>query len=273
MKLNEKIVKSIIRNALAEDIGAGDITSETIIDKETKGKFHLVTREDMVVCGLPVVKMVFREMNKHIKVSLSNEGKIRSKGEILAIIEGSALAILKGERVALNLLQRMCGIATLTRQFVNAVKGTNAKILDTRKTMPGLRIFDKYAVKMGGGVNHRMGLYDAILIKDNHIALAGGIREAIEKVKKKKLPIEIECDTPAQVEEAVKLKVQRILLDNMKPSEIKNIVKKNPKVEFEVSGGITLDNVREYAMTGAGYISIGALTHSARSVDIGLDML
>lgn len=274
MMLNEKIVKSIIKNALTEDIGKGDITSQAIIDKKAEGKFHLITREDIVVCGIKIAEMIFKELDENIKFSpMVKEGEVISKKQIIASIEGRALPILKAERVALNLLQRMSGIATLTREFVNAVKDTNAKILDTRKTMPGLRILDKYAVKMGGGENHRMGLYDAILIKDNHIALAGGIKKAIEKAKKKRLPIEIECDTLSQVKEAIKLGVKRILLDNMKPSEIKKIVKQNPKVEFEVSGGITLDNVKEYAKTGVGYISIGALTHSARSVDIGLDML
>lgn len=268
-------LEHIIDTALAEDIGNGDITSQLTIPEAAQGHMAFVAREPMVACGLFLAGAVYGRLDTKIKASeLVKEGQRVEKGTVLATVAGPARALLTGERVALNLMQRTCGVATLTRRYVDAVEGTGAVILDTRKTMPGLRSLDKYAVHAGGGQNHRMGLYDMIMIKDNHIALAGSISNAMRQVRGgTQLPVEIECDTLAQVEEAVAAKPDRILLDNMDTEMLRNVVALvGGRVKLEASGGVSLATVRTIAETGVDYISVGALTHSAPAADIGGDI-
>lgn len=273
----------IIDAALAEDVGSGDITSALLIPRETKAQMILVAREPMVVCGTFVPAMVYGRLHPDIRSeALVEEGALVTKGQALVRVSGPAREVLTGERVVLNLMQRMCGIATTTRSYVDAVLGTKAIILDTRKTMPGLRIVDKYAVKTGGGKNHRMGLYDAVMIKDNHVALAvteggSGIGALVENVRKKlpaSVPVIVECDTLEQVYEVVAAKPDRILLDNMDPEGLHRAVEiVAGRVPLEASGGVSLATVRAIANTGVDYISIGKITHSAPSVDIGADVV
>jgi len=225
---------------------------------------------------LKIAKLVFKTLDKKIKFSSSlRDGNILYPGEVIATLQGEARYLLMGERTALNFLQRLSGIATLTRRFVDRCQNTKVKILDTRKTTPGLRLLEKYAVRVGGGRNHRMGLYDMILIKDNHIAMAGGIDEAIRRAKKsrKKVGLEVEVKNLKELREALGLKVKRIMLDNMGVREVKKAVElAKGTTKLEVSGGINLRNVRKYAETGVDYISIGALTHSARALDISMEI-
>ncbi len=276
MQPNLPDVDAIIEHALAEDIGSGDVTSGLLIPPAFHAEFAFVNREKLVVCGTRVAERVFSLLDKSIVVSVHTEdGKRVAPGTRMLTVRGPAGSILAGERVALNLLQRMCSVATVASHYVEAVKGTHAKILDTRKTMPGLRALDKYAVQTGGGVNHRMGLYDAILIKDNHISVCGGIRQALEKVlagNKNNLPIEVECDTLDQVQEALAAGATRMLLDNMNLETLAQAVKlTSGRAKLEASGNVTLENVRAVAETGVDFISVGRLTHSVQAVDIGLD--
>lgn len=269
------LVERIIAQALEEDIGQGDITSQLLIAKDTRATMDFNAREDLTVCGGFIPAMVYKKLGADVRVeTLIAEGTQVKAGATIARASGSAQSLLTGERVTLNLMQRMCGIAKLTSQFVQAAAGTNAKILDTRKTMPGLRILDKYAVRAGGGYNHRMRLDDMVLIKDNHIAVCGGITKAVQKVRaESKLPIVVECDTLAQVEEAIAAKPDRIMLDNMPIANIKKAVDMSGgKVLLEVSGGVSLESVRTIAQTGVDYISVGKLTHSAPAADIGADI-
>lgn len=254
-------------------MGAGDVTVAATIPTDMQGNFTFVAREKLVVCGLDVVAQVFALLSPNIVFTPSvTEGQGVAAGTKLAAVQGSVSHILTGERVALNLMQRMSGVATITNQYVQAVKGTKAIIRDTRKTMPNLRVLDKYSVRIGGGQNHRMRLDDAILIKDNHIAACGSVKIAIEKAKHQKLPITVECDTLEQVAQALSAGADAILLDNMSPEMLTQAVTQvNRKIKLEASGGITLSNVRAVAETGVDYIAIGALTHSVRAVDIGLD--
>lgn len=267
---------TILKNALAEDIGSGDVTVAATIPSALEGRFRLAAREKLVVCGLELAAEAFRQLSPASRFETTiADGAHVAKGTQLGLITGPVAAILTAERVALNLLQRMSAVATLTRQYVDAVAGTGAVIRDTRKTMPGLRALDKYAVRIGGGTNHRMGLYDEILIKDNHIAACGGsITNALRAAQQMGKPITLECDTLTQVEAALKsgIPLAVILLDNMSPEQIRQAVRLCAgRVKLEASGGITLANIRNYAETGVNYIAIGALTHSAPSVDIGLD--
>ena len=266
-------IQDIIIRALHEDIGRGDVTVTATIPPEARGSFKFVAREKMIVCGAKIAEQVFAQLSPDISFHARvKEGEMVQPGTVIATIEGFTAPILTGERVALNLWQRMCGIATLTHEYVQAVKGTKAIIRDTRKTMPGLRVLDKYAVLMGGGQNHRMRLDDAVLIKDNHIAACGSVTAAIQKARGQNLPVTVECDTLAQVEEALRAGVDSILLDNMSPDLLRQAVALvKGKVKLEASGGVTLSNISAIAETGVDYIAIGALTHSARSVDIGLD--
>jgi nicotinate-nucleotide pyrophosphorylase (carboxylating) len=270
-------LKRIITAALAEDIGSGDITSQLLIPGQTQAEIQFVAREDMVACGTSVPAEVYAQLDKHVKVSAgTEEGKKVKAGTALAKVTGPAQALLTGERVVLNLMQRMCGVATLTRAYVDAVAGTKTIILDTRKTMPGMRMVDKYAVKTGGGQNHRMGLWDAVLIKDNHIALSNGVRAAVQKAKAgaRNIKIIVECDTLSQVEEALAAGPDRILLDNMDTATLRKAVALSAgKIPLEASGGISLDNIRAIAETGVDYISVGRLTHSAPGLDIGADIV
>ncbi len=270
-------IRRIVRNALEEDIGPGDVTSVPIIPPEAHltGVF-LVKAPQGIIAGLEVAGEVFRQVDPQIAYTpWVSDGSPVKRGDRVAHVEGYGPGLLMAERVALNFLQRMSGIATLTREYVEAVAGTRAKILDTRKTAPGLRVLDKWAVTLGGGHNHRKGLYDMVLIKDNHIEAAGGITAAVERVRRahQGLPIEVEVTTWAQLEEALGLGVDRIMLDNMSLEEMREAVRYVAgRVELEASGGITLENVAQVAATGVDLISVGALTHSVKALDISLEI-
>lgn len=270
-------VLASIGEFLAEDIGRGDITTNATVRADVRGLGRFLAKEDLVVCGVEVAEAVFLHLDADISEieTFFNEGEEVSSGTVFATLRGYADVLLTGERVALNLLQRMCGIATLTRKYVRAVEGTNAKIVDTRKTTPGLRLLEKYAVSVGGGKNHRMGLDDGVLIKDNHITLAGGITEAVSAAKEKVghlHKIEVEVMNWAQLREAIEAGADIIMLDNQTPDEAAKLVTMsrdlNPSVIIEASGGMDLDRVRSYAEAGVDLISVGRLTHSASAVDI-----
>lgn len=288
--MNELTIK-IIKNALAEDVGAGDITTLAVVPKEARAKGRIIAKQNGVIAGLDIAKEVFKQIDKRIKFQAKvKDGTEVSKGKVIAEVSGPARGILTGERVALNFLQHLSGIATLTRGYKlkaqNSKRKTNVTLLDTRKTIPGMRMLEKYAVKCGGGTNHRMGLYDAILIKDNHIAIAGGVKRAIVAAVVAKFtlparPIEIEAKTLGQVKQIVAavaakftLPVSRILLDNMNLKTLRKAVKmcKRAGIKTEASGGVNLNNVRAIAKTGVDFISIGALTHSAPAMDISLEL-
>jgi len=272
------LIDKIIEQALLEDIGTGDITSESIIPLNLKAKGIIKTSEEGVVAGLDIACLVFKKLDSEIcfQSKMKDGNKILPE-EILAEITGPARIILKGERVALNFLQRLSGIATITSKFCQEVKDLPVRIVDTRKTTPGLRILEKYAVRMGGGHNHRFGLYDAVLIKDNHIAVAGGIKSAVNSVRKQishTVKIEVEVENLSQLQEALEMKVDIIMLDNMNLDTIKEAVKMvKGTALIEASGGITLEKVRKIAQTGVDLISIGALTHSVKSLDINMEIV
>lgn len=263
-----------IKRALEEDIRSGDATTNAIVPADAILHGRIVAKQKGTIAGLAIAERVFLSMNHDIAFTPQViEGAIVEKGQLVAKVKGSARTLLTGERTALNFLGRMSGIATLTRKFVEAVAGTKAVILDTRKTAPGLRLVDKLAVELGGGQNHRTGLFDMVLIKDNHVDFAGSIRAAVERVRSTgtNLEIEVEARTLADVREALELGVERILLDNMSPETMTEAVAINEgRARLEASGNITLDNVREVAMTGVDFISVGALTHSAPVFDISL---
>lgn len=268
-------VEEIIRRALAEDIGPGDVTTNSIVSPDSEIAGRLVAKSRGVVAGWDVVRTVFRLRDERVKVyQFVSDGAEVKPGETIGTVTGPARAILSAERVVLNLLQRMSGIATMTRRYVSAVEGKHAVILDTRKTAPGLRVFDKMAVYLGGGANHRMGLYDMVLIKENHIAEAGGISEAVAKVRQHApagMKIEVEVRTLDQLKEAVDLGVDLILLDNMNTDKIRRAVKAaGGKVPLEASGNMNLRRVAAVAATGVDFISVGALTHSVTAMDISL---
>jgi nicotinate-nucleotide pyrophosphorylase (carboxylating) len=268
--------------ALAEDLGSGDLTTQAVVPEGARARARLEQRAPGVVAGLGVAQAVFERVDPSLEFrALRSEGEWREPG-VLAEIGGAAASILAGERVALNFLGRLSGVATLTARYVQAVEGTGARILDTRKTTPGLRELEKAAVRAGGGVSHRSGLYDAILVKENHAALAGGVGEATRRAlaAARGLPptdggaavtVEVECATLDEVEAAVEAGVPRILLDNMGLDELRRAVEiAGGRAELEASGGITLDSVRAVAETGVDYISVGALTHSAPALDVSL---
>ena len=264
-----------IRRALDEDIGSGDVTTDSIVPAGASLRGRIVAKQPGVVAGLDVAHEVFRELSAEIRFDANvKDGERVDRGAVLADVAGNARALLTGERTALNFLGRMSGIATLTRQFVDAVAGTNATILDTRKTAPGLRELDKLAVRLGGGQNHRTGLFDMVLIKDNHIDFAGSITAAVERVRASgtTLPIEVETRTLENVREALGLGVERILLDNMSPAMMREAVELTKgRAKLEASGNVTLENVFEVARTGVDFISVGALTHSPRVFDVSLE--
>ena len=268
-------VGSIVRAALAEDVGSGDVTSLSILPPERVVHGRVVAKAAGIVAGLTVAAEVFSQVDPRIEwAPLVEEGAAVRVGDIVATVDGPAVGILTAERTALNFLQRMFGIASTTRAFVDRVQGTGVTILDTRKTAPGLRVLDKMAVRAGGGRNHRMGLFDMVLIKDNHIDACGSIPEAVARVRRRvgaTLPIEVECRTPADVDACLPLAVDRLLLDNMSVEEVRACAALAAgAVPLEVSGSITLDNVRAYAETGVQFISVGALTHSVRALDLSL---
>ncbi len=270
-------MRAIVELALAEDIGTGDVTSVPIIPTTAHLYGEFLAKEAGVLAGLDVVREVFRQVDPAIVLNPRlADGDAFEVGDILATVEGDGPGILIGERVALNFLQRMSGIATMTRRYVQATQGTDARILDTRKTMPGLRVLDKLAVLLGGGENHRIGLYDMVLIKDNHIEAAGSISAAVEAVRSAgiMLPIEVEIDELEQLDEALAARIDRIMLDNMDTETMRRAVERTAgQVELEASGGVTLERVPEIAATGVDYISVGALTHSVKALDISLDLV
>jgi nicotinate-nucleotide pyrophosphorylase (carboxylating) len=264
---------------LAEDVGRGDVTSQLVVPASAQAKGQFVARESMILAGLPFVAAVFAQLGPVVVVGWRADGDRIEAREIIAQATGPARPLLTGERVALNLLQHLSGVATLTRRYVDAIAGTRARIVDTRKTLPGLRALQKYAVTVGGGSNHRFCLDDGIMIKDNHIAAAGGLRAAIlaaQAARPHLLRIEVEVDNLAQYEEVLALGVDVVLLDNMSHTQVAEAVAmreraSGPKPLLEASGGVNLDTVRGYAEAGVDLISVGALTHSATGVDIGLD--
>jgi nicotinate-nucleotide pyrophosphorylase (carboxylating) len=261
--------------ALAEDLGDGDVTTEATVDADATGSADLVVREPGVVCGLAVAEAVFRAVDSELRFErLVEEGASVAAGTAVARVAGPERAILTGERTALNFLARLSGIATLTRRYVDAVEGTGAAILDTRKTTPGLRALEKHAVATGGGRNHRFGLDDGVLVKDNHLRAAGSVASAVERLRAATpLPIEVECDTLEQVSEALAAGAEAVLLDNMSPDQLRAAVAlARGRARLEASGGVTLENVRAVAETGVDEISVGALTHSARSLDVSLEL-
>jgi nicotinate-nucleotide pyrophosphorylase (carboxylating) len=276
MELNGNFLYQI-SEFLAEDIGRGDITTQACVPTNALGVGSFLAKERFVICGLKIVEAVFLSLDESSSglETNYNDGDEVDAGTVFAVQRGYANILLAGERTALNLLQRLSGIATLTRAYVRAVEGTGVQIVDTRKTTPGLRMLEKYAVTVGGGKNHRLGLDDGVLIKDNHIALAGGVRKAVELAKNSVghlHKIEVEISNWAQLREAIEAGADVILIDNQTPNELRKLVEMarslNPKVLIEASGGITLENVRNYADTGVDLISVGKLTHSARAVDI-----
>jgi nicotinate-nucleotide pyrophosphorylase (carboxylating) len=290
----------IILRALQEDIGTGDATVLATIPEQAVGSARILARQDLVCAGLPLAERVFRSLDPPMRVQLlCSDGDSAKNGQVLLHLEGSARAILTGERVALNFLGRLGGIATMTNRFVREIAGTKAKIRDTRKTTPGLRELEKYAVKMGGGTNHRMGLYDALLLKENHIALAGGVKAALDQahayaslrvapqraitsyeaagsvdhsVTGDGLPVQIEVRDERELREALEAGARSVLLDNMSPERARAcvLVAKRADCIVEISGGITFENVRAYADTGTDYLSSGALTHSAPAANLSL---
>ena len=268
-------IDRIIENALAEDIHTGDITTLAVVRKSGEARAILTAKEEMVLAGIEVAARVFHLLDAAIAFTPHfADGERLSSGDLIAELSGDAGCLLQGERVALNLLQRMCGIATLTARYVEAVRGTGARVVDTRKTTPGLRVLEKYAVRVGGGINHRTGLYDGVLIKENHIAAAGGITEAVQRARgyiPHTMKVEIETETLDQVVEALAAGADIIMLDNMDLPTMREAVRLiDKKALVEASGGVNLETVRGIAETGVDIISVGALTHSARAMDISM---
>ncbi len=263
-------VREIVARALAEDIGPGDVTSEACVPagKQASGRFF--AREPLVVAGIELLPVIYELRGGVDSLEIYRKsGERAAPGDALAFVRGPARALLECERVALNFLQRLSGIATLARRYVDAVSGTKCRVLDTRKTTPGLRVLEKMAVAAGGATNHRMGLFDAILIKNNHIAAAGGVRAALERAAGAGLPVEIEVRTRAELDEALAAGATHVLLDNLTPAEAADWVRHiGGRAKVELSGGITLENVRAYAESGADFVSCGAITHSAAAVDL-----
>lgn len=271
--IDKKVLLKIVKSALEEDIGKGDITTKFSVSPDINALGIIVAKEKGILAGTQVAKEVFWVVDKNTKSTFQKaDGDKFISGEIIADIRGKAPSLLSAERVALNFLQRMSGIATLTARYVKKIKDTKAKILDTRKTTPNLRLLEKYAVSVGGGFNHRMGLYDQILIKDNHINMGNGIRNVLNKIKdvnSGRLFVEIEVKNIRQLRQALRFNVDRIMLDNMSIEEIGDAVKiVNGRCELEVSGNISLQNIREIAEAGVDYISVGSLTHSYNSIDL-----
>ena len=272
-----QLLASLIGEALREDVGSGDITTWAALRGDEAGQARATAKSPLVVAGIEVFGAVFTAQDPALRFrALRRDGERVEGGEQLADVSGSLASILTAERVALNLFQRMCGIATITRRFVEAAAGTTARIIDTRKTVPGLRILDKYAVRIGGGHNHRFALYDGVLIKDNHIAAAGGVAEAVRRARAFAPPyarIEVETENEAQVREALAAGADLIMLDNMTTEEMRRMVEMvGGRAKLEASGNITAENVLAVAETGVDYISVGALTHSAPALDLSLEI-
>ena len=274
-------IREVVARALAEDLGPGDVTSDSVIPDDAAGRASIIQKQPGVLFGLDAAAEAFRQTAASDFDPVAVEARWRDDVPALAArVAGPARALLAGERVALNLLGHLSGIATLTAQFVRAIEGTGARILDTRKTTPGLRVLEKAAVAAGGGANHRIGLYDAILIKDNHVAIAGGVGEAVRRAREAGpgLQVEVECSDDGQIAEAVGAGADRLLLDNYSARDLARAVERvtelaeGARPEIEASGGITLDTVREFASTGVDFVSVGALTHSAPALDVSMEM-
>lgn len=267
------MIHDAVARALAEDVGAGDVTTAATVPAPTRARATITQKAPGVVFGLDAAEAAFRALDAGVELGrLVTEGEWRESGPVLRI-EGSARAILTAERTALNFLQRLSGIATLTARCVQAVDGTGVQILDTRKTTPGLRGLEKAAVRAGGGANHRVGLYDQVLIKENHAAIAGGVGEAVRRARAAapELPLEVECRTIAEIDDALEAGAPRILLDNMTAEQMRTAVTHVAgRAELEASGGLTLETIRAFASTGVEFISVGALTHSAPALDLSL---
>lgn len=271
----EHLVRKLIEEALFEDIGPGDVTSEAVIPEEASATAEIIAKQDLVVAGVLIAREVFRKLDPWVQYTpLAHDGARVQSGSIIAQVSGKTRALLTGERVALNLMQHLSGIATLTAKFMVFLKGSRAELLDTRKTLPGLRALEKYAVRMGGGRNHRFGLYDGVLIKDNHIAAAGGIIKATADIRQKVHPllkIEVEVKNLDEVREALAAGATMVLLDNMPPSVMKQAVGiVGGRMLVEASGNVTLENIKAIADTGVDFISSGSLTHSAPAADISM---
>jgi nicotinate-nucleotide pyrophosphorylase (carboxylating) len=278
MQLDQSTIYSYAADFLKEDLGRGDITSQATVRGGTRGRGKFLAKQDCVLCGLEIAEAVFVVLDQDIRMESHNyDGDVLKAGTEFARVEGQATTLLAGERTALNLVQRLSGIATLTKSFVDKIVGTRAKIIDTRKTTPGLRLLENYAVSVGGGTNHRFGLDDGVLIKDNHIALAGGVRRAIELARQTAhhlLKIEVEVANRTQLGEALAAKADVIMLDNMTADELRECVKiarnTSPDIILEASGGVNLSTVRQIAECDVDLISVGAITHSATAIDISL---
>jgi nicotinate-nucleotide pyrophosphorylase (carboxylating) len=275
MELTAETVDRVLEAALAEDVGTGDVTTDGVVPADARCRADLLIEEPGVVCGVPLALEVFVKLDPAVTgAALADEGARLDAPGAVARLEGPARAVLTGERTALNLLGRLSGIATLTRLYADAVEGTGATILDTRKTTPGLRELEKYAVRCGGGRNHRAGLYDMILLKENHLRVAGGIHKAVAALGPRNgTLLEVEAETLDEVRESLDAGVDRILLDNMSLDDLRRAVElAGGSVPLEASGGISLDSVRAVAETGVDFISVGALTHGARSLAVSLDL-
>ncbi|MDR4948726.1 carboxylating nicotinate-nucleotide diphosphorylase [Neobacillus cucumis] len=276
--MNSLKLRSQLEEFFIEDIGEQDLTTDLIFSEQTQGKIVFLSKDEGVFCGEEIIKTGFQLLNHDITVELFvKDGQAIEKGQELAHVSGKITDLLKGERVVLNLIQRMSGIATLTQKTVHTLDSGHTKVCDTRKTTPGLRMLEKYAVRCGGGFNHRFGLYDAVMIKDNHISFAGSITKAVEAVRSKAghmVKVEVEVETEEQVLEAVKAGADVIMFDNRTPDEVKEFIKLVPaSIITEASGGIQLTNIAEYRDTGVDYISLGYLTHSYRALDISVKVL
>lgn len=275
---DEARIREIVRWTLREDLGSGDVTTDWTIPVDSVLRGQFLVKAQGVLAGMTVARMVFEEVDTNVLfIELSPDGKPVVPGDVVAKVTGPGRAILSAERTALNFMQRMSGIATLTHRYVEAVSGTKAVILDTRKTGPGIRVLDKWAVRLGGGENHRAGLYDMVLIKDNHIAACGSISATVEQVQARNtrhLPVEVEVKDLDELREALGLKVDRIMLDNMSLEDMEQaVLMANGQVPLEASGNVNLDTVAAIAATGVDYISIGELTHSVKALDISLDIV
>ncbi|MBV9612498.1 MAG: carboxylating nicotinate-nucleotide diphosphorylase [Acidobacteriaceae bacterium] len=262
-------VRDAIKRALNEDIGSGDITSQLTIPEGLRARGRFLARQSLILAGSELLPLIYEERGEAEIMEMTPSGTALGSGDLIAAVGGSARTLLECERVALNFLQRLSGIATLTRKYVNAVAGTSVRILDTRKTTPGLRELEKQAVRAGGACNHRRGLFDAVLIKNNHITAAGGVRQALAAARSFAGPVEIEVRTRVELEEALAAGAKHLLLDNLSPAEAAEWIRYvDGRAMIELSGGITLDNIRAYADAGPDFISCGAITHSATAVDI-----
>lgn len=279
MKTKDQLIDDLLTLAFAEDVGDGDHTTLSTIPDDEMGRQHLLVKEEGILAGVEIARKVFEKFDPSLKMTVYiNDGAHVKPGDIAFVVEGKVRSLLQTERIMLNIMQRMSGIATQTARYQQRLEGIKTKVLDTRKTTPGMRMLEKEAVKIGGGSNHRIGLFDMILIKDNHVDFAGGIRQAIDAAKKycadnnKDLKIEIEVRNEDEINQALEAGVDRIMLDNFTPERTRKAVEQiravNPSVEIESSGGITLDTLREYGECGVDFISVGALTHSVKGLDM-----